>query len=455
MPQYKIAAILGVVLLMIIVLVVVVAVVLSGPAGPPGASSSASAGSLSLTSAQSGTISTPSGASVYVPAGAVPTTDSGAVGTMVFSANQRSDVTPTFPQGFLPASPVYELGPEGFNFELPVKITLPISSGIDPNSVGGLAYFDEASQKWIRVPGSVDPTTGTVSAYTTHFSLWTTWSSTSWHDQMSATGGWIKVVNGHTYESGSYLGTSDHCRGKPVTTTYGVCIENWVPKNAADATWWNAVDMLLMAHDQPLRESETWVPPGTFDLVEILAVSEVNHDPLYLPCYAKYWRNIGSTPINVGQTKTFTGGTLGNMANWTTATDENPPPCWGVRTTAVGTGDVQITLTWHSSIDLDLHVTDPNSEEIYYSHMQSASGGQLDRDNRCSGFEMGRPENIYWPAGGAPRGQYKVTVVYYNSCANSGPTPWTVRVISKGQASTYSGTIGTSGDEQDVTTFTV
>ena len=130
--------------------------------------------SLSLTSAEEGRVTTPSGASVYIPAGAVPRTDAGTAGTMVFDVTERPDVTPTFPSGFLPGGSVYELGPEGFNFELPVQVTLPIGQGVDPSTVGGLAYYDEGSGQWVRIPGNVDPATGTVSAYTTHFSLWTT-----------------------------------------------------------------------------------------------------------------------------------------------------------------------------------------------------------------------------------------------------------------------------------------
>jgi len=414
--------------------------------------------SLSLTSGQEGTVTTPGGASVFIPAGAVPTTDAGTAGTMIFNVNERSDVTPTFPEGFLPGGSVYELGPEGFNFELPVQVTLPIGQGVDPATVGGLAYYDESTGQWVRVPGTVDPETGTVSVYTTHFSLWAPWSSRSWRDEMNSKGGWLKVINGHIYETGPWGRIEERCKGLPVTITYGICIMSWVPKNAADATWWNAVDALLMAHDQGAfssqRESESWVPAGTFNLVEILSVSEVNHDPLYLPCYAKYWRNIGDHTVDIGQTKEFSGGS-GVDSSWTLATTTAPPPCWGVRTTAVGTGDVQITLTWHSSVDLDLHVIDPRSEEIYYLNTESSSGGTLDRDNKCSNFEMGRPENVYWPTGGAPSGQYKVQVRYFTSCDDSGPVSYTVRVVTKGEVKTYSGTLESSGQTDDVVTFTV
>ena len=50
----------------------------------------------------------------------------------------------------------------------------------------------------------------------------------------------------------------------------------------------------------------------------------------------------------------------------------------------VGTGDVQVTLSWDTDSDVDLHVVDPSGEEIFYGNRESASGGMLDLDsNAC------------------------------------------------------------------------
>lgn len=58
---------------------------------------------------------------------------------------------------------------------------------------------------------------------------------------------------------------------------------------------------------------------------------------------------------------------------------------------------VKVTLAWESVVDLDLHVTDPNGEEIYYSHRTSASGGVLDVDDTDGGTAANpTAENIYW-----------------------------------------------------------
>jgi len=63
---------------------------------------------------------------------------------------------------------------------------------------------------------------------------------------------------------------------------------------------------------------------------------------------------------------------------------------------------VQITLSWTGAADLDLWVIEPSGTRIYYGDPASPSGGQLDVDNRCDNFRVGRPENIFWPRGKAP-----------------------------------------------------
>jgi hypothetical protein len=85
-----------------------------------------------------------------------------------------------------------------------------------------------------------------------------------------------------------------------------------------------------------------------------------------------------------------------------------------------GTGDVQATLTWNSTADLDLHVVDPWGEEIYYSERTSDSGGELDVDANAGCEEvMVRPtENIFWPEGDSPPGTYRVHVVEFDDCGD-------------------------------------
>lgn len=110
-----------------------------------------------------------------------------------------------------------------------------------------------------------------------------------------------------------------------------------------------------------------------------------------------------------------------------------------------GTGDIQITLSWQNEADLDLWVTDPAGEKIWYQNTRSGSGGELDIDD-TDGWG---PENVFWSNGGASAGSYKVQVSHY-----SGPSPasFTVRVQSGSQARSYQGSV-TDGQIVDVVSF--
>jgi len=78
-------------------------------------------------------------------------------------------------------------------------------------------------------------------------------------------------------------------------------------------------------------------------------------------------------------------------------------------------GALQFTLTWVQPVDMDLHVTDPNSEEIYFSNPTSVSGGELDVDD-MDGGSVSAPavENIFWSES-PPNGDYLVQVKYYSA----------------------------------------
>ena len=92
--------------------------------------------------------------------------------------------------------------------------------------------------------------------------------------------------------------------------------------------------------------------------------------------------------------------------------------------TGLGTGDVQVTLVWSSRADLDLSVTGPDGEAVFYGNPSGASGGTLDRDaNFPCNSDTSSPavENVFWPEGKAPAGSYVARIVYTSDCAGEGP----------------------------------
>jgi len=130
-----------------------------------------------------------------------------------------------------------------------------------------------------------------------------------------------------------------------------------------------------------------------------------------------------------------------------------PQTAFAVPPELLGTGDVQVTLTWEGTADLDLHVIDPADEDTCWWNPSPASGGKQDWDDWCDPISHGGPENIYWPYKEAPSGEYVVFIDYYESCRAEGETTWTIRTIVDGEIRTFTGTIS-PGDEIEVTRFT-
>jgi hypothetical protein len=127
----------------------------------------------------------------------------------------------------------------------------------------------------------------------------------------------------------------------------------------------------------------------------------------------------------------------------------------------VGTGQVQVSVSWNTPTDVDLHVVEPSAEEIFYGNPTSATGGQLDLDSNagCS-LDNVNNENITWSPT-APRGQYTVRVDYWSACEVSTNTSYVVTVQVEGQQTkTFTGTFapgdadfGAEGAGRTITPF--
>jgi hypothetical protein len=80
---------------------------------------------------------------------------------------------------------------------------------------------------------------------------------------------------------------------------------------------------------------------------------------------------------------------------------------------------VIVTLAWTAPVDLDLYVTGPGGETVYFASPQTPSGGVLERDARCA--DRGQPphaEQVRWTR--PPAGRYRVGVDFIEACAGGG-----------------------------------
>ena len=115
---------------------------------------------------------------------------------------------------------------------------------------------------------------------------------------------------------------------------------------------------------------------------------------------------------------------------------------------AVGTGDVQVNVTWDSKADVDLHVIDPTQQEVYWAGRTSTTGGTLDLDSNAGcGSDGPRAENVFWASGLiAPRGEYRIRVDYWSSCGVA-LTNYVVTVNARGKPpQVFSGVFTGTGD---------
>ena len=110
--------------------------------------------------------------------------------------------------------------------------------------------------------------------------------------------------------------------------------------------------------------------------------------------------------------------------------------------------DVQVSLMWNNYNDLDLHIVCPSGERIHGGNKVSKCGGELDVDANIRAESRKPVENVFWPEGTAPAGQFQVYVHYYKKHKkrrSKDPTKFQVIASSEGVIKEYSAQL-TAGD---------
>jgi hypothetical protein len=107
-----------------------------------------------------------------------------------------------------------------------------------------------------------------------------------------------------------------------------------------------------------------------------------------------------------------------------------PPPAASPEPPSAG---VTVTLRWDGPVDLDLYVTDPVLETVYYGNPRSASGGVLEADARCARRTPGmQEERVRWTK--PPSGRYRVGVDFPEACgARVDDVAWAMTVDVDGR----------------------
>ena len=97
-----------------------------------------------------------------------------------------------------------------------------------------------------------------------------------------------------------------------------------------------------------------------------------------------------------------------------------PPPAAPPAASSADT--VSVALIWSAPVDLDLYVTDPSQETVYFANPESKSGGRLERDVTCESIhdaDDASPleELAEWRA--PPGGRYRIGVDFSDGCGGA------------------------------------
>lgn len=103
-------------------------------------------------------------------------------------------------------------------------------------------------------------------------------------------------------------------------------------------------------------------------------------------------------------------------------------------------GQIQIELNWEGAADLDLHVTDPYGETVYYFRPFNQSGGAYQDDRECFN-NNGQSERVVYGSGFAAAGLYQVSIHYFHPCGDARDIRWNLNVTADNRSENYSGTI--------------
>ncbi len=364
-------------------------------------------GSATLDSSQTATILLPDGPMIEVPQGAVPLNPDGTSGSLTFSVALAPEQPVSLPDEMALSGPLYQFEPEGVVFAVPVRITLPIPDGTDPERVMGLVTYDDQGDAWVTIPGVVDAAARTVSAEVTHFSPYGVYSFIgddpgSWQRRH---GGWF-VIENHSVPGNNFY---PMCKHLPRTLYVNVCVLN--PSSSPLLLSFGRRD-----YTQPSQES-FWLPAGTYQVIHSIFMSEMNNDPLYVPCYGWWVKTPQVIDLQPGQTIYFADfpledgtymtafdpytctGTPASMPD-STDTSHEVPPGSGICPMKIN-GDWKGRFVLRSTNDSSLQIGDIEEAVLRFQ-----------TDGREIEFQILEPELSDWASGtcSVQDGKYVITV---------------------------------------------
>jgi hypothetical protein len=102
----------------------------------------------------------------------------------------------------------------------------------------------------------------------------------------------------------------------------------------------------------------------------------------------------------------------------------------GRRLSAAGakTGDVQVSIGWNTTDDIDVHVffrSFSQNSYISWTNRHGVCGGMLDVDMNANRYYLNNKpvENIFWPSGNSPYGEFVVSLHHFRNWSGARSVP--------------------------------
>lgn len=388
-----------------------------------------------MTTDNGGSLKTSTGSEVVVPSGAVSKDQNGNSGKVMFSIETNvpsSEYPAEIPSKYNLIGNVQHFGPSHFIFAYPVKVFLPASSLANLDGVA-IIWYSETDSKWIEIPYSdIDATNKRLGVSV--FEL-----------------GYFAVVQYKEAPQGVPMGSEIqeyHRSGGikmehsyPNQYYYTLMVQSFTAKYSEDIgtsyTNYTASTGSVTTGESPLSTTYmVGLRPGTYVIVVARTKSGSFFSP---PGPTQYYSN--PITVNVGSfTNTISWSTSDNSP-WATLSlsggdwQSGFPTVWPTGTVSLGTGELQITLSWTNTeskiYTIDLFMYGPNNMVVSWHTPYSADGSAaLDRTSTDGvGYAI---RNIYSKKK-LPSGHYKVYTNIWDITAGSGPMPIEIQIIKGGK----------------------
>jgi hypothetical protein len=125
------------------------------------------------------------------------------------------------------------------------------------------------------------------------------------------------------------------------------------------------------------------------------------------------------------------------------------------------TGDVQVSIGWNSIDDIDLHVKyvafGGGGGMINWMNRLDFIGGCLDVDMNANFYQVtNKPvENIFWPKGSSPKGQFFVGIHNFRNWSGQRSVPVTIVIVVDGKKQVFNEVCFAGQPLKEVTRFAI